>query len=174
VNVLHDDLGGLYLAGTGTQYGHIDDQAQTIAGAKTFVDGLYLGATGTLLSQYMATDLSGNTTLPFAGSITAHIERLGDVVTMSISDCLGDATTNGVMSFDVLVPAAYLPAAGKTFIVHTKDQAVVTVGTMSLIMTSGFEGTISIIPGFSGQFTYNPLFTSCGVYATTVSWLNFL
>lgn len=36
----HNNLGGLQLAASGNTWGHVDDQAQTIAGEKTFTDNL--------------------------------------------------------------------------------------------------------------------------------------
>jgi len=42
----HNNLANLELAGTGVTYGHIDDQAQTIAGDKTFSDDLLIGNAG--------------------------------------------------------------------------------------------------------------------------------
>ena len=43
----HDSLGGLHLAQSGITYGHIDDQTQTIAGAKTFTSTPILQQAGT-------------------------------------------------------------------------------------------------------------------------------
>jgi len=39
----HNSLTGLQIAGTGITYGHVNDQAQSIAGLKTFTNGLNIG-----------------------------------------------------------------------------------------------------------------------------------
>ncbi len=57
----HDSLNGVYKAAAGVAYGHIDDQAQTIAGQKTF--------TGALL----ATGLKSGTSQVNAGAVAGEL-----------------------------------------------------------------------------------------------------
>jgi len=45
--ITHDNLDGVKLAGVGVPYGHVDDQAQAIAGVKTFTEPLGLTETTT-------------------------------------------------------------------------------------------------------------------------------
>ena len=78
--VAHDLLSGLGLAGAGVTYGHIDDQAQTIAGAKTFTGAI------------TASNLSNTNT--------------GDETTATIKSKLGITTLSGSNTGDQVIPSA--------------------------------------------------------------------
>lgn len=58
----HNTLANLELAGTGVTFGHIDDQAQTIAGAKTFTNGVVATVTGTASGNPSTTSLAALST----------------------------------------------------------------------------------------------------------------
>ena len=63
----HDDLAGLKLASSGETYGHIDDQAQTIAGAKNFSSAVtstnFISNVAIGTQPYAATSTTKNTNL---------------------------------------------------------------------------------------------------------------
>jgi len=73
----HDDLNNIMAAGTGEAHGHIDDQAQSIAGAKSFDDNLTFSGTTTHEDTVFYQGTSGDTT----GAKSLVLTAAGEVAT---------------------------------------------------------------------------------------------
>lgn len=98
----HDLLSNIKLATTGVTYGHIDDQAQVIYGAKDFNDGIDIGTSGTPLTS-ISTGASNNDKLPTQGYVNDYtklspwrpaVDLKDDTATNAGSQIVGQASYN--------------------------------------------------------------------------------
>ena len=94
--VNHDDLAGLKAAASGVTYGHINDTAQTIAGAKTFSTGVVINEDGDDVDTRIEGDTDANLLYVDAGN-----DRVG-IGTATPSFKLGVYNdTNGIAGADI-------------------------------------------------------------------------
>jgi hypothetical protein len=88
----HNSLDDVDLATTGITYGHIDDQSQSIYGAKNFVNGIDIATSGTSLT-FIVTGTSNNDKLPTQGYV--------DDITYQLEVALAQLDTDIVDSVSV-------------------------------------------------------------------------
>lgn len=97
----HNNLSSLQLAASGVTYGHIDDQAQTIAGVKNFTNGIKLANSIVTVNNILDEDnmaSNSETALATQQSIKAYADSIAASSTIYINQPSITAPVNGALS----------------------------------------------------------------------------
>ena len=148
----HNTLSNLELAGTGVAYGHISDQAQTIAGAKTFTDGVVATITGTA-SGNAVLDSVQTWTKGQAGEITALTSSSASIA-INLSDSNNFSHT---LTENTTLAAPSNPIAGQsgaiTFTQHASSPKTLAYNTFWKF-SGGVVPTLTASNSAVDVFTY--------------------
>jgi hypothetical protein len=108
----HNNLANLQSAGTGVTWGHVDDQAQSIYGIKTFSDGLKVFSGAATIGQIVAEQIA-RTGLP---------DRYGGVTGIRmLSETGGGLTSYGGMYYKEIIGTGV--RAGKLYLLSNSENA---------------------------------------------------
>ncbi len=124
--ISHQSLANLQLAASGNTYGHINDQAQTIAGVKTFTDGIV----GTLQT-------AAQTNITSVGTLSS-LTVSGTTTLSSTTDSTSTTTGAVILSGGIGIAKTLYVGTGIYGTLQTASQANITsVGTLSSLTVSG-------------------------------------
>jgi hypothetical protein len=128
----HAGLSGLELAGAGVTWGHVNDQAQTIAGNKTLSGFTVLGAGPAIKIK----TLSGTTPSTQGASVTiAHGLTFNKIISCTVLVIQGGGS--------LLVPHSYLNSAGNQFDYYI-DTTNVQINTVASNSSNIVSRTITV------------------------------